>query len=95
MNKYFPLIFAFRFKRSVHKAFLLIIHKWGNVSDIIGRIISNIISPGLLTAALEISSVFQWTRKLHTRQTQVLRSTFFPSPFSTKFNPLRVFTLST
>ena len=59
MKKCFPLIFAFRFKRSVHKAFLLIIHILDNVSDIIVRIIFIIISPGLLPAALKISSVNQ------------------------------------
>jgi len=63
MKKYFPLFFAFRFKRSVHKAFLLIIHKWDNVSDIIVRIIFIIISPGLLLAALKISQVHQSTCK--------------------------------
>jgi len=63
MKKYFPLIVAFRFKRSVHKAFLLIIHKWDNVSDIIVRIIFIIISPGLLPAALKISQVHQSTCK--------------------------------
>jgi len=63
MKNYFPLIFAFCFKRSVHKAFLLIIRKWDNISDISVRIIFIIISPGLLQAALKISSVNQWTCK--------------------------------
>jgi len=82
MKKYFPIIVAFRFKRSVHIDFLQIIHKWDNVSDIIVRIIFIIISPGLLTADLKISQVHQSTCKYHTRQPQILRSLFFPCIFS-------------
>jgi len=63
MKKYFTLIVAFRLKRSLHKAFLLIIHKWDNVSETIVWIIFIIISPGLLHAALKISQVHQSTCK--------------------------------
>jgi hypothetical protein len=63
MKKNFYLILALRFKLSVLKAFLLIIHKCDIVSDIIGRIIFISISQVLLTANLKISSLHRWTGK--------------------------------